>query len=258
MSHKWLWRFESPDLPDRQFYWVSRSFTSSALSSFSLLALASASWTTNQIRKKLCICVDLVALKWFEIWNICFFSCFFREVFQAVFGQHGQQHLAVAELKHSSVPIIPSHAPPFVFVQPTARHTSMWCSTPQILANCNNMQQLISNCLLSLVCHTESYCIYMHITKYSCISSHGLQSASSLYLAWHTPNISKYQGVQHLLNIVKQSEQLDLSGPFQVEASFSLCQLSLQIFDFLAKVLKGVDGFTSVSKGHKKNMSKNV
>ena len=48
-----------------------------------------------------------------------------REVFQAVFGQHGQQHLAVAEFKHSSVPIILSRAPPFVFGQPTARHTSM-------------------------------------------------------------------------------------------------------------------------------------
>jgi len=69
---------------------------------------------------------------------------------------------------------------------------------------------------------------------------------------------SKYQGDPRGTTSVKQSEQLDLSGPFQVEASFSLCQLSLQVFDFLAKVLKGVDGFTLISKGHKKNMSKDV
>ena len=185
------------------------------------------------------------------VWNLkyMFFSCFFREVFQAVFGQHGQQHLAVAELKHSSVPTIPSHAPPFVFAQPTARHTSMWCSTPQILANFNNMQQLISNCLLSLVCHTESYCIY-----YILASPAMDCNLRVLYSMTH----SKYQGDPRGTTSVKQSEQLDLSGPFQVEASFSLCQLSLQVFDFLAKVLKGVDGFTLISKGHKKNMSKDV
>lgn len=120
-------------------------------------------------------------------------------MFQAVFGQHGQQHLAVAELKHSSVPIIPSHAPPFVFAQPTARHTSMWSSTPQILANCNNMQQLISNCLLSLVCHTESYCIY-YILASPAMDCNLRVLMSSLYLAWHTPNTKGIQGVQHLLN----------------------------------------------------------
>ena len=185
---------------------------------------------SNQ-RKKLCTCGDLVALKWFEIWNICFFFHVFSvKCFRLCLGSMGSS--IWQSLSWSTLPFLPfsSHAPPFVFAQPTARHTSMWCSTPQILANCNNMQQLISNCLLSLVCHTESYCIY-----YILASPAMDCNLRVLYSMTH----SKYQGDPRGTTSVKQSEQLDLSGPFQVEASFSLCQLSLQVFDFLAKGSEG-------------------
>lgn len=47
-------------------------------------------------------------------------------------------------------------------------------------------------------------------------------------------------------------ELLDLSSPLQVETAFSFCQFSLQVFNFLAEILQGVERFTSRCRSESK------
>ena len=147
------------------------------------------------------------------------------------------------------------HSEPCSSICFCAANSSPYLDVMQHSADIGQLQQHATTDQQLSTKPSVSHWVILHIL-YSCISSHGLQSASSHEFSISSMTHSKYQGDPRGTTSVKQSEQLDLSGPFQVEASFSLCQLSLQVFDFLAKVLKGVDGFTLVSKGHK--ISKDV